>query len=435
MTQRFEQTQPTESASQLGSVNWEHVSQTLNRPPEQQTKGEQRANGGPAEQAVEHETNPIDSANPKQPAVKVEGPKVGAAKTEQPAAKPAPQKLVDSRSLDVPRLNNLEGSGSNAIDIPPVSPFEDAMRGPNTASIDGPPSRYINEAPAKQPWSWNEVMGASILFPLGAAEVVRQRREYAREHAQFQEQNSIYGADSNSSFGEAELSQVQIRELARQFDDACNGGLTGLGTDKDTVINILSKIPRHQMKDFDQAYRDRNGGRIGVQDELLDELSDESLARARSLFTGRAANFDSSLNTHDFRPRFDELYSDREFSLGIAAPESLKHIYRDLSNIRERHASSETASERTLWNTMPADQRRRITADIVAGSPSARSTEYVNIENAIERKRHAAIERVNAEQQEYLKKLPANVRAEMANFEKNHRNLNLTNDLSVNKVR
>jgi hypothetical protein len=90
---------------------------------------------------------------------------------------------------------------------------------------------------------------------------------------------------------ERRLSQEELGRLAKKFDYACNGGLTGIGTDVDTVMDVLSTVPQSQMKDFDKHFRNLHGGKSwGVENELKDELSGKDLVNAMYIFKPKNIN-------------------------------------------------------------------------------------------------------------------------------------------------
>lgn len=88
--------------------------------------------------------------------------------------------------------------------------------------------------------------------------------------------------------------KFDAEKLADQIEKACNGGLTGIGTDIDGILNALKDLTPEQIAQVDQKFATkhgvkyaRQGQRWGLQEEFRDEMSGAALERGLAIINAK----------------------------------------------------------------------------------------------------------------------------------------------------
>lgn len=115
------------------------------------------------------------------------------------------------------------------------------------------------------------------------------------------------------------LNSEQLQAMAEAIDNAANGGLLGLGTDKEAINEQLKllKTPEERTR-LDELYRQRTGH--GIEDELEDELSGSDLARSMELWKGSGT---------DVSRVYVGLIEHKEWGIGARSNEIIEKDLRD----------------------------------------------------------------------------------------------------------
>jgi len=162
------------------------------------------------------------------------------------------------------------------------TPKPEAAQGDSTAApVDGKPSGTAIETHVSQ----------QQLGQPDALKIVKEAQKPVGTAAGLADVELVGANTPPKPPEEKRLSAKELEKIAEAIDTAANGGLTGIGTDKDAINEQLKRLKNPKDREaLDKIYRDKVGH--GIEDELRDELSGSDLDRALALW--KPTNIDAA---------------------------------------------------------------------------------------------------------------------------------------------
>ncbi|HEY9871157.1 MAG TPA: hypothetical protein V6D08_18465, partial [Candidatus Obscuribacterales bacterium] len=146
------------------------------------------------------------------------------------------------------------------------------------------------------------------------------------------EQKSVSGQQSEGTSNQPDGSRPESSDQPKQVDrqamekaadaieQACNGGLTGAGTDKETIYNILKDKTQAEREVIDQIFREKYGKKYGkagdgsdwgLKEEFEDEMSGADLDKALNLLNKKDGSADDAGRIHTALIEKDQWFEGR----------------------------------------------------------------------------------------------------------------------------
>jgi hypothetical protein len=116
------------------------------------------------------------------------------------------------------------------------------------------------------------------------------------------------------------VDRKEMEKAADAIEQACNGGLIGAGTDKETIYNILKDKTQAEREVIDQIFREKYGKKYGkagdgsdwgLKEEFEDEMSGADLDKAMNLLNRKDGDADDAGRIHTALIEKDQWFEGR----------------------------------------------------------------------------------------------------------------------------